>query len=492
MSHVKLIPAPAPFVRSIAEQGYTLSTALADLIDNSITAGATRVEILFNKKKRPFQLLVADNGMGMSSDQLEKNMQFPSNDMELVRAPRDLGRFGLGLKTASFSQAKKFTVISRKDKKTIFSGRTWDLEYLKKNGWALIVNSEEDNKKCIDNYFSENLNYHNQDSKFTLGTLIIWENLYKIIEAREQEIEDELREVSNHLALVFHRFLENRELVIRLNNEIIKGYNPFPVNQPDIQKVTESFWKSGDNYITFQGIILPKKAIEESKTRGSIWTLPGKSLFDLEGIFVYRNRRIIYYGSWLRARQKSNLLRLGRVKIDINNVTDALFHLNVAKSSLRLPFGLRKAMSEMIQTVELQAMKEYREKVTGEVLLKNNDFSGDLQLMNKVITGKGAELRLNPSFLLIRQLLDSMEIEDKERLILLLKLIESKLNEVLQIDLSVNVAEDEEFTTEERAQIEGLISYFSEAGLSKLEIENWLLVNICKTQAQRMYIKSLI
>jgi len=123
--------------------------------------------------------------------------------------------------------------------------------------------------------------------------------------------------------------------------------------------------------------------------------------------------------------------------------------------------------------------------------LKTNDFSGDLQLINKVITGKGAELRISSSFLLIRQLLDSIGIKDKERLIILLKLIEDKLNDLLQIDLSVSITEDSEFTTEERIQIEGLISYFSEGGLSKLEIENWLLINMGRTPAQQAYIKSL-
>ncbi|PSL49502.1 histidine kinase/DNA gyrase B/HSP90-like ATPase [Chitinophaga niastensis] len=489
--HVELIPSPALFIKSIAEQGYTLSTALADLIDNSITAGATRVEILFNKKSLPHQLLIADNGGGMASDQLVANMRFPSNDLELEREGDDLGRFGLGLKTASFSQAKKFAVISRMKGTEKFSGRTWDLDYLKDNGWALIINTDDEVQGFIDQYFSDNKNYHNLDPSFSPNTLITWSNLFKLRKANEQELEDELNEVRNHLSLIFHRYLDSRKLIIRLNNEIISGFNPFPLNQSDIQKVNEKHWWSGTDYIDFQGIILPKKAIEESKRGSSIWTPPGKSLFDMEGLFVYRNDRLIHYGSWLRTRKKSNLLRLGRVRIDIKNDTDALFQLNVAKSFLKLPFELKKAMVEMIGVVEAQSIKEYKEKVTGEMVLKNIGYPSDLQLINKVITGAGPKLRINESFLLVRQLLESIGAADKNKLLILLQLIEGKLNEVWEADSSGSVVEENDFSQEEKEKILNLRHYYIDGGLSKQEVEKWLLDNISQSAAQQAYIKSL-
>ena len=107
-------PNPEYLIKSIAEQGYSLETSLADLMDNSISANADKVEVLINMDEEPFKLFLADNGDGMSEEELIKNMQFPSNSPENKRNSEDLGRFGLGMKTASFSQTRKFTVLSRK------------------------------------------------------------------------------------------------------------------------------------------------------------------------------------------------------------------------------------------------------------------------------------------------------------------------------------------------------------------------------------------
>lgn len=137
-------PNPEFLIKSIAEQGYSLETALADLMDNSISANATQIEVLVDFEAEPFRLFIADNGCGMTEDELSKNMQFPSSSPDTSRQNKDLGRFGLGLKTASFSQTRKFTVLSRKKGENGFKGRTWDIAFLKKNGWKIIVNSDEE------------------------------------------------------------------------------------------------------------------------------------------------------------------------------------------------------------------------------------------------------------------------------------------------------------------------------------------------------------
>lgn len=107
-------PNPEYLIKSIAEQGYSLETSLADLMDNSISANSDRIEVLINTESEPFKLFLADNGDGMTEEDLMRNMQFPSNSPEDSRKDSDLGRFGLGMKTASFSQTRKFTVLSKK------------------------------------------------------------------------------------------------------------------------------------------------------------------------------------------------------------------------------------------------------------------------------------------------------------------------------------------------------------------------------------------
>ena len=135
MSHKEnyLVAQPNPefLIKSIAEQGYSLETALADLMDNAITANASRIEVLTKIDKEPFTLFISDNGDGMSKESLKSNMQFPSKSPEDSRESNDLGRFGLGLKTASFSQTRAFTVLSRKKGTEFFSGLTWDVKHLK-------------------------------------------------------------------------------------------------------------------------------------------------------------------------------------------------------------------------------------------------------------------------------------------------------------------------------------------------------------------------
>ena len=145
-------PNPEHLIKSIAEQGYSLESALADLMDNSISANADKIEILIKMDKEPFTLFLADNGSGMDEETLKSSMHFPSKSPDSKRDTLDLGRFGLGMKTASFSQTRKFTVISKEKESSKYAGRTWDLNLLKDNKWNLLVNSDEDISKILQDY----------------------------------------------------------------------------------------------------------------------------------------------------------------------------------------------------------------------------------------------------------------------------------------------------------------------------------------------------
>jgi HSP90 family molecular chaperone len=136
------LPNPSFLIKSIAEQGYSLKTAISDLIDNSIAANATNIEIIVDTEKQPFELYIADNGAGMSLNVLKKAMQFPSASPEETRDASDLGRFGLGMKTASFSQTRKFTIISKRKSDLNYEARTWDVNVLEKGEWKIIVENQ--------------------------------------------------------------------------------------------------------------------------------------------------------------------------------------------------------------------------------------------------------------------------------------------------------------------------------------------------------------
>ena len=173
-------PNPEYLIKSIAEQGYSLETALADLIDNSISAEADKIEILTDvSNKECLKMFIVDNGSGMTEKELIQNLKFPSSSVEEKRKETDLGRFGLGLKTASFSQTRKFTVISRK-KGEVYNARTWDVDYLKRTGkWRIIINTNTEIDQYIKEYKSCSENYQKQFENLEANTIIVWHGLYK-------------------------------------------------------------------------------------------------------------------------------------------------------------------------------------------------------------------------------------------------------------------------------------------------------------------------
>lgn len=122
-----LPPSAADLLESMRAIGYSFEAALADLIDNSLSADARQIELHFSPYDRPY-VVVLDDGAGMSPSELTAAMRHGSRDPRLARDSRDLGRFGLGLKTASLSQCRRLTVVSWKDGQR--SARQWDLDHV--------------------------------------------------------------------------------------------------------------------------------------------------------------------------------------------------------------------------------------------------------------------------------------------------------------------------------------------------------------------------
>ena len=178
------------------------------------------------QNQEPFILCLADNGDGMTENELIKNLQFPSKSPDEIRLKGDLGRFGLGLKTASFSQTRSFTVLSRKNSSEQFKGFTWDVEYLKQNGWKIIVNTPEEVLEFINLHHKESSNHLSQFEDFKPNTIIFWKGLYKFenylhVTKKQESFRNEITQnTCEYLSIVFHRFMEKKKdkLKIRVNN----------------------------------------------------------------------------------------------------------------------------------------------------------------------------------------------------------------------------------------------------------------------------------
>lgn len=473
------LPNPEYLIKSIAEQGYSLETSLADLIDNSITAGTDKVEILIDTDKEPFTLFLADNGKGMNDAELKKNMQFPSSSPENFRESGDLGRFGLGLKTASFAQTRCFTVLSKKTNDSKYNARTWDVEYLKETGkWKIIVNTQEEINNFLARYNKLSKSFLSEFEKFKPNTIVIWKGLYKFENYlsdsnKTKELKKEITEVtSEYLSLVFHRFLEKEKspLNIRINNNIIKPFNPFPADQSDFRKQESNRKQFQTDNLRIEGYILPARSLDESKEGLSIWTQQNKSLIDMEGMYIYRADRIILYGGWNGIIKKSPRLQLARLKVEIGNSVDKFFHLNVAKSSIIIPHDLRIAFLRYVSDLKQEAEKEYFNRGIKKMSVTKANIRD--QLFLRIPSDKGMLMEVNNDFSLLKNLSSQLNAEQLKTLKVIFRMINTTLNKVRQVheDKNFNVIEDEDNI--DTNDLIDIINRLKEGGLTSQQIKD--------------------
>lgn len=193
-------PNAAIMIEALRGLGYNTATALADIIDNSISAGARKVELVFHWQGMDSYIVVRDNGCGMSAAELDIAMRLGVKNPLTQRSGHDLGRFGLGLKTASFSQCRRLTVSSKKE--GITNVLRWDLDILAAStddGWYLLEGADAGSQAALANAEPE---IH--------GTVVLWEVLDRIVTPGygEKDFLNLIDGVEQHLGMVFHRFLE--------------------------------------------------------------------------------------------------------------------------------------------------------------------------------------------------------------------------------------------------------------------------------------------
>ena len=321
--------------------GYTLSSAVADIVDNSISAGATdiQIDIDLSPADREQRIFILDNGCGMSEDKLISAMAIGSTSPLAHRSLSDLGRFGLGLKSASFSQCRRLVVLSKEKGKAC--GFCWDLDYIEKaNVWELL-RVTPDNNPCF--ALLDDLEH---------GTVVVWEKIDRSFgEALDQAkdgiktpLYQQITALKHHLMLTFHRFLEARSCSISVNRQKLAGWNPFFETSPAKPKqFPETYWPDhGEPKVLLQSHVLP----HPSACSGPL-SLTGVPVEDLQGFYVYRNRRLISYGTWLglRGLPKAPEFALARIRVDIGNDDDGGWELDVRKCQLNPPAELRRWLS---------------------------------------------------------------------------------------------------------------------------------------------------
>ena len=403
-------PNIANFVASIRDVGYTFEIAVADVIDNSLSAGAIYIEIYSVPIDDGLMLTLYDDGYGMDDAELKEAMRLATKNPNEERVKNDLGRFGLGLKTASFSQCKKLTVASKKNGS--ISVRCWDLDFIaKRNSWDLQVLEVEDIKDIpLFNKLSENES----------GTLVIWENIDRY---QAEELSTKINDLSNHLSLVFHRFLEgelrNQKVRIILNNQKIEPHNPFNINHPATLKIPADKLSIYGKVYSVTPFILPHHTKVSSEEWQKYETEDG--YIKAQGFYLYREKRLLTYGTWWGLHKAKDAHKLARIKIDITNDQDQYWGIDVKKSRADPVPAIKRELRRIVSSVTKTSFKPFKER--GRIITRrDNEPFWELYM-----DGKQFSFRVNQTHPVMEQLIDTLSEEQLHLFSLLYKGLETFL-----------------------------------------------------------------
>lgn len=343
MKTISLPPHAPTLIESTRAIGYTIESAIADIIDNSVSAMASSVEIFFFPIGDSY-IAILDNGNGMNAVELETAMRYGSQNPNDKRTATDLGRFGLGLKTASTSQCRTLTVASKKNE--IIEVRRWDIDHvIQAEDWSLIILETEEEINAIPRI--DNLR------ELENGTLVVWQNLdrLKVGELNfDRSMARKMDDVRSHLSLVFHRYLGGetglRKLQIKMNGTAIDYTDPFLTRRNTQIMADEELFIDGIKVIV-RPYILPHIS---SLSSDEIEELGGKEgLRKSQGFYVYRNKRLLVWGTWFRMMRQGELSKLARIQVDIPNDLDSLWTLDIKKSTAMPPEVVRNNLSSVIE-----------------------------------------------------------------------------------------------------------------------------------------------
>lgn len=342
MKFLSLPPVAPVLLESMRAIGYSAPAAIADLVDNSISAGASDVYIRL-APSAPYYLALLDNGCGMTGSELEAAMRHGSRDPTEERAISDLGRFGLGLKTASLSQCRRLIVVTRRDGRTC--GMVWDLDAVaQKRDWMVGVLEPDELAR---------ITLVTELEARESGTLVVWENLDRLAAGDRGDGEilgERIREVLDHLAMVFHRYLSGREPEFRIwvNGTRLEPLDPFLEEDGSIPG-PEEYLRVENHDIVLRAYTLPHIS---RLTRAQIDKAGGElGLRRQQGFYVYRSRRLIVWGTWFRLFRQEELTKLTRVRVDVPNTLDHLWSLDIKKSTAVPPAAIRERLRNLVPSL---------------------------------------------------------------------------------------------------------------------------------------------
>lgn len=339
---VTVLPNASSLLESMRSIGYSFETAIADIIDNSISAQANEIRVYQRQYEGKPYIQILDDGTGMGNFELIEAMRLGSKNPVDERSKTDLGRFGLGLKSASFSQCKKLTVISKTLKG--INAYEWDLDWVRK--------TDEFAVKRLTGKEIEQIPNISQLENLVSGTIVQWESFDRIKESTS-DLTDELSELMNnavdHISLIFHRFIEEG-LKISVNFELVLPKDPFLVKHSATQELKSKKVEIDGELIRLYPYVIPhfsKLSASDKRKAGKV-----TEQYRSQGFYLYRNKRLIVWGDYLGLARKTELGKNVRIRVDIPNSLDYLWEIDVKKSRASVPSKIKKNLISAISDGE--------------------------------------------------------------------------------------------------------------------------------------------
>jgi hypothetical protein len=357
----EITPSAARLTESLRDIGYDFPAAVADVVDNSIMAGASRVDIMIEFDGEDSSVMIADDGQGMSANSLIEALRYGSRR---AYSSRDLGRYGLGLKTASLSQCRSVTVVSGRSSG---GGRTavrmLDLDLIAEWDEWLVVEPPRDPAVV------------QARERLTggPGTVVIWRKLDRVLPEKHPDggwarrrLEAMAAKTAEHLGIVFHRYLEGiegRDLVVTVNGEKVQPWNPFAPGEPCRTELPLHRFEVvvGDvsGTVTVQRYILPAR--DQFSSAEQFENLSGPLNWNRQqGLYIYRADRLVQWGGWNGIRGIDEHTKLARAALNFNTELDSVFNINVSKMRVTIPPQIRHMLERPINELCAQADDAYR------------------------------------------------------------------------------------------------------------------------------------
>lgn len=356
-------PRASSMIETFRAIGYSLENAVADIIDNSISADAKNITIDRHWHGGKSVITIKDDGKGMTGEEIVQAMRPGSKNPLDFRTEKDLGRFGLGLKTASFSQCRKLTVLSKKvDYAPAYW--TWDLDYVAEtNKWDLI------------HWIPEG--YEHELDDVTSGTVIIWSDLDRVINLGVSETNENAKikfsqamdRVKSHIAMIFHRFIEEKTITLYWSSHKIEPWNPFCITESKIQSQSLESLRGGGSV---KGYVLPHQNNFSSeaayKKAEGINGWSGH-----QGFYVYRGKRLLLAGDWLGLFRKEEHYKLVRIQVDLPNTLDSEWQIDIKKSRAFPPASCKEQLEAYAKVLRGMGAEVYRHR--GKILRQRAGIS---------------------------------------------------------------------------------------------------------------------